>query len=158
MRKSLLALSCVALICCSACQRGADRERSPVAYEAALNTADLMHLVIEPSADVLWDSAGWVMTLEGEFSLTPQTEEEWLAAESAAGIIIESGDLLKIPQRSSEHASSWITYASNMAQEGKRAREAILSRDGDALFEAGATLYQSCVSCHNEYWPSTSSK
>ena len=111
-----------------------------------------MHLVLEPAADVLWDSAGWVMTLEGETSLVPTTEEEWLAAESAAGVIIASGDLLKIPHSSEERSEPWFTYSDQLSEQGRIAREAVLNRDGDALFEAGASLYQSCVQCHDDYW------
>ena len=92
------------------------------------------------------------MTLEEEYSLVPTTDEGWFAVESAAGVIIESGDLLKIPQRSTVGQASWFEYASDMSAQAIVAREAVIDRDGDALFEAGAALYQSCVRCHDEYW------
>lgn len=120
--------------------------------ESSLSSDELMHLVIEPAADVLWDSAGWIMTLEGETSLVPTTDEEWYAVESAAGTIIASGDLLKIPYPSEDRGGLWSDFADQLTQQGRVAQEAILNRDGDALFEAGATLYQSCVQCHNVYW------
>lgn len=111
-----------------------------------------MHLVIEPAADVLWDSAGWVMTLEGETSLVPTTDEGWYAVESAAGTIIASGDLLKIPYPPEDRGEPWSSFADHLSEQGRIAREAILKRDGDALFQAGADLYQSCLQCHNVYW------
>lgn len=140
------------LIGCTGCQR--QNNGSPtVEMEASLTSDELMHLVIEPAADVLWDSAGWVMTTEGEFSLVPSTDEEWLAAESAAGVIIVSGDLLKIPHPADEEREeSWFHYASRLTEQGQIAQQAVLERDGDALFQAGADLYQACVQCHDDYW------
>lgn len=120
--------------------------------ESSLSSDELMHLVIEPAADVLWDSAGWVMTLEGETSLVPTTDEEWYSTESAAGTIIASGDLLKIPYPSEDRGEPWSGFADQLSQQGRIALEAALNRDGDALFQAGATLYQSCVQCHDVYW------
>lgn len=133
------------------CQRQ-DALSPSVDLEASLTADELMHLVLEPAADVLWDSAGWVMTIEGETSLVPTTEEEWLVVENAAGVIIASGDLLKIPHASEERGEPWFTYSDQLSEQGRIAREAILNRDGDALFQAGASLYQSCVQCHNDYW------
>ena len=133
------------------CQQG-DAKNQSVEIEASLTTDELMHLVIEPAADVVWDSAGWVMTPEGEVSLVPTTDEEWLAVESAAGVIIASGDLLKIPHSSEERSELWLTYSDQMSEQGRIVREAVLNRDGDALFQAGASLYQSCVQCHDDYW------
>ena len=133
------------------CQRH-DASNQSVEFEASLTADELMHLVIEPAADVLWDSAGWVMTLEGETSLVPTTDEEWLVAESAAGVIIASGDLLRIPHPSEERGEAWSAYADQLSEQGRLAREAILNQDGDALFQAGASLYQSCVQCHDDYW------
>lgn len=133
------------------CQRQ-DALSPSVDFEASLTSDELMHLVLEPAADVLWDSAGWVMTIEGETSLVPTTEEEWLVVENAAGVIIASGDLLKIPHASEERSEPWFTYSDQLSEQGRIAREAILNRDGDALFQAGASLYQSCVQCHNDYW------
>lgn len=133
------------------CQRQ-DALGQSVDFEASLTADELMHLVIEPAADVLWDSAGWVLTVEGETSLVPTTDEEWLLVENAAGVIIASGDLLKIPHPSEERGQLWSTYSDQLTEQGRIAREAILNRDGDALFQAGASLYQSCVQCHDDYW------
>ncbi len=153
MKAPPLAIGAILLI--AGCQQ-TDTSRSSVEFDEFLTVDELMHLVIEPSADVLWDSAGVVMTLEGETWLTPTTEEGWLATESAAGVIIESSDLLKMPSRSLDRAESWYDYSSNMAEQAKLARDAAFNQDGDALFEAGASLYQSCLDCHNEYWITSS--
>ena len=133
------------------CQRQ-DALSQSIDFKASLTADELMHLVIEPAADVLWDSAGWVMTVEGETSLVPTTDDEWLVAESAAGVIIASGDLLKIPHPTEERDELWSTFADQLSDQGRIAQEAILNRDGDALFQAGASLYQSCVQCHDVYW------
>lgn len=152
MTRTRLFIACIALTITAGCGLD-DSSRSPeVAYDSALTTLELMHLVVEPAADVLWDSAGWIMTLEEEYSLVPTDDEGWFAAESAAGIIIESGNLLKLPERSAERAATWIDYSTEMSEQGKLAWQAVLDRDGEALFQVGASLYQSCVQCHDEYW------
>lgn len=142
----------MALLLCAGCSRDAPSTALDVSYDTALTTLELMHLVVEPSADVLWDSAGWIMTLEGEYSLVPTDDDGWFAVESAASVIIESGNLLKLPERSSDRAASWLEYSTNMSDQGRLARQAALDRDGDALFQVGASLYQSCVECHDVYW------
>ncbi len=137
---------------CAGCNRDAPSTALDVSYDTALTTLELMHLVVEPSADVLWDSAGWIMTLEGEYSLVPTDDDGWFAVESAASVIIESGNLLQLPERSSDRAASWLEYSTKMSEQGRLARQAALDRDGDALFQVGASLYQSCVECHDDYW------
>ena len=38
---------------------------------------DLMAYVLDPAAEVIWDSAGYVITEEGEFNLEPTDQEGW---------------------------------------------------------------------------------
>ena len=38
---------------------------------------DLMAYVLDPAAEVIWDSAGYIITEEGEFNLEPTDEEGW---------------------------------------------------------------------------------
>lgn len=133
------------------CQQDQNQQRTP-SFDASISVDELMHLVIEPSADVLWDSAGFIMTLEGEESLTPTDDEGWLAVESAAAVIVESGNLLKLSDRIPEDGNLWIDFSDQMTLVGHQALQATTDRDGDALFQAGADLYQSCLNCHDVYW------
>ena len=145
----LVAGSLLALVLLTGCATEDDKA-SPV-YRTELTVDELMHLVLEPSADVLWDSAGFVLTVEGETSLAPTTEEGWFAVESAAGVVAESGNLLLLPERALQR-SDWIRFTNEMVDAAQDARTAALELDDARLFQAGADLYQSCVKCHTKYW------
>lgn len=137
------------LFCLTGCESSNDNASTN--FRTDLTVDEIMHLVLEPSADVLWDSAGFVITVEGEESLAPTTEEGWFAVESAAGVVQESGNLLLIPARS-ENRADWIQFSNQMADVAAQARTAALNEDETSLFQAGADLYQTCVSCHSRYW------
>lgn len=137
------------LFCLTGCENSNDNVTTN--FRTDLTVDEIMHLVLEPSADVLWDSAGFVITVEGEESLAPTTEEGWFAVESAAGVVQESGNLLLIPVRS-ENRADWIQFTNQMVDVAAQARTAALNQDERSLFQAGADLYQTCVSCHTRYW------
>ena len=130
---------------------GTSNNATPSDFRTELSVDEIMHLVLEPSADLLWSSAGFVVTLAGEESLAPTTDEGWFAVESAAGIVQECGNLLLIPARS-ENREEWIQISNSMVDAAATARTAALNQDATLLFQAGADLYQTCVSCHTKYW------
>ncbi|MBS03181.1 MAG: hypothetical protein CMQ24_10810 [Gammaproteobacteria bacterium] len=111
----------------------------------------LMHYVLEPAAETIWDSAGSVITEDGEETLHPTTEEGWIAVEHAAAVISESGNLLMIPGRAPT-AGDWIEYSQGLVDTGKTVLAAAQARDHEALFETGGHLYNVCVACHQVYW------
>ncbi len=110
-----------------------------------------MRLVVEPAADLIWDSAGQIITLEGVEDLAPTTEEGWLQVAHAAAVVAESGNLLMTPGRARD-AAEWTEISRGMVRAGVQAREAAKAQDADALFAAGGHLYNVCVSCHQQYW------
>ena len=106
--------------------------------------------ILEPPADVIWDSAGTIITAEGSTELTPTTDEGWNAVIQAGASLAEAGNLLMIPGRSM--GADWDEYARGMSSAAELAIKAGLDRDGDALFDAGGRIYQVCRACHNQYW------
>ena len=123
----------------------------PPAFEAVHDMKDTMNLVLEPAADVIWDSAGQVITAEGVEDLAPTTEEEWLQVVHAAAVLAESGNLLMMPSRALDR-EDWVEISRGLTAAGQRAKAAALAEDADALFAAGGLLYNVCVSCHQQYW------
>ena len=105
--------------------------------------------MLEPAADVLWDSAGYVITEEGEQDLQPTTQEGWNEVRNAATVVAESGNLLMMPGYAV--AGDWMEYSQALVAAGITARDAAIAQDADALFEAGARLYNVCRACHNRY-------
>ena len=72
---------------------------------------DLMAHLLDPAAEAIWDSAGFVITEEGEFSLEPKNQEEWDKVLYGAKVISESAFLLSRPQIS-KNREDWIAVSS----------------------------------------------
>lgn len=111
---------------------------------------DLMAHLMTPASEKIWESTGFVITEEGEFSLEPTDQEGWDEVIFGAQVIIESSYLLTRPERSLGR-QDWIAFSNLLQPIGKRAFEAAENKDAELLFKVGADLYQACVACHNVY-------
>lgn len=112
---------------------------------------DLMAYVLDPAAEVIWDSAGYVITEEGEFNLEPTDEEGWNKVKYGAKVISESSFLLSLPDRAVDQ-TQWIALSTMLKGIGESAFKAAENQDSEELFKIGAELYQVCVACHQAYW------
>ncbi|MEX2327237.1 MAG: hypothetical protein WD558_05875, partial [Pseudomonadales bacterium] len=110
-----------------------------------------MALVLEPAADVIWDSAGFVSTQDGEVDLAPTTDEGWFAVQQAAAVVTETGNLLLMPGRAVD-SQDWAEISRGLVAAGERAMAAAEAQDAEALFNVGGALYNVCLSCHQLYW------
>lgn len=116
-------------------------------------TGDVMHLmqwVMEPAADRLWDSSGWIITEEGTQDLTPTDDETWLAMQYSATVVAESGNLLLMPGLAKDEGA-WRDISLGLVDAGLKAKAAAEAQDADAFFEAGGLIYRVCRSCHLIY-------
>ena len=120
-------------------------------FEPVHDVKETMRLVLDPAADVIWSSAGEIVTADGVEDLAPTTDEGWLRVAHAAAVVAESGNLLMTPDRALDQAD-WAEISRGMVRAGVRARDAAEARDAAALFAAGGHLYNVCVSCHQQYW------
>ena len=111
---------------------------------------DLMAHLLDPAAEAIWDSAGFVITEEGEFSLEPKNQEEWDKVLYGAKVISESAFLLSRPEIS-KNRKDWIAVSGLLKVVGDKAFEAAERQDVEELFKVGADLYQVCVACHQTY-------
>jgi len=134
----------VALASCAGQQQASGPQ-----YEAVTDIHHTMDLIIDPAADLIWSSAGSIITEAGERDLAPTTLEAWTRVEAAAAVITESGNLLMMPGRSA--GPDWNDYSSGLISTGKLAMAAAQQQDADALFDAGGRIYQVCLGCHNQY-------
>ena len=112
---------------------------------------DLMAYVLDPAAEAIWDSAGFVITEEGETNLAPTNQEGWDKVKHGAKVISESSYLLSMPERAVDQAQ-WVALSIALKGMGEKAFKAAENEDSEALFEIGAELYQICVACHQIYW------
>jgi hypothetical protein len=56
--------------------------------------------IIDPAADVLWDSVAYIATTKGIEDRQPRTDEEWKTVRNSAITLIEATNLLIMPGRS----------------------------------------------------------
>ena len=149
MHLTLRLLTIGLLFALASCARQQQTTSPP--YEVAIDIRHTMELIIDPAADMIWDSAGSVITAAGEQDLAPTTPEGWAKVEAAAAVLTESGNLLMIPGRSA--GPDWNEHASGLISTGKLAMAAAQQQDASALFDAGGRIYQVCLACHNQYLP-----
>ena len=111
----------------------------------------LMLSVIEPAAETYWDAVGWIIDSTGVHHFTPESDEEWERVEAAGWMLVESEHLLLVAGREGNAPvgdGSWRAMAASLGVVSMAAVEAAGARDPDAVFDAGAELYQACLACH----------
>lgn len=143
--KSVLLFSALVLTACT------DAPEPTPPYLPVGDVAFLMAHVVEPAADKIWDSSGFIVTAAGEENLAPTTEEEWLQVKHGASVVAEAGNLLMLPERS-HGREEWNAISRGLVEVGRQVIAAVDARDADALFDSGAALYGVCLSCHQVYW------
>ena len=110
----------------------------------------MMTHYLEPAADRIWGSAGFIITVEGEVDLQPSTDEGWFAVEHAATVVAEGGNLLMLEGYAAD-SGDWVEYAQGLSRAALKARAAAEQQNADALFAAGGEIYSVCKACHNRY-------
>ena len=130
---------------------GCASEQRELPFRPVANVSELMTTMIDPAADVVWNSVGTIITPEGEEHWEPETEEEWAAVLNGAVTLTESANLLMLGERAQDQ-DTWMRLSQGMADAGLLAWEAAESKDAEGMFSIGADVYNSCVQCHNLYW------
>ena len=125
-------------------------------FDTTISVKDLMANVVDPTADGVWESVGTIYTKEGTFEKAPQTDEEWLDVKSNAITLVEIGNLLMLPSRSGAN-DDWVKHAQALIAQSKIAIKAAEAHDKEALFNAGADIYDACVNCHKQFDPAITS-
>jgi hypothetical protein len=151
---------------------------APSPFILSASIQDIMHGVVDPSADYLWDSVGTEVTKQGETKHQPATDAEWDAVRNRAITLSEATNLLVMEgrrvvaegkevedahvdgiQKASEiqaaigkDRASWIAFAHALQNAGQEAVAAADARDADKLLQAGETLDAVCEACHLKYW------
>jgi hypothetical protein len=150
----LFALWLVAGLCLAACT---PPEPEPKAeFDLTLSVQELMAHVIDPAAQGVWSRAGWFIDASGESSLFPAIEAEWAAAENAAAMVVEGGNMLLLPSRvrvlAENDNGDWTKFAGVLSERALAVMAATEARDTQAMFDTGGELYQACVACHEKYY------
>jgi hypothetical protein len=139
---------------------------------------EIMEGIVDPNADVLWESVATNISAAGVQEKAPQTDEEWAAVQHSALMLAEAANLLKmrgreiarpgdanksgpdapeltppqIQDKVNRDWSLWITHANRLQETAVVAWRIANARDVNGIVDVGDTLDKACESCHLEYW------
>lgn len=167
---SLLVLLTLAVACGSGC--GAPESE----FRPTATIRDLMVSVIDPTADLVWQSVSTTITQTGTDERAPRTEEEWDEVRRHTIQLIEATNLLLVSGRQVARPSdksafpgielepaeiqslldrdraTWATLTHGLHDAGMTALKAIEAKDADGLLTAGEGIQEACENCHLKYW------
>ena len=138
---------------------------------------DIMHVLVETSADKIFDAVAIDVTAAGIREQKPETDEEWDELEHAALALAEAVNLIKMPDRPMARKGEmnvdpegpelppaeiaarvkrtrpqWNRYANELQDAAVQTLSFIQKKDVKGLFEFGGALDMACENCHLEYW------
>jgi hypothetical protein len=140
-----LALS-IALVLASGC----GDTHGPLPFKPVVETRLLMEAMVDPQADLIWQSVKTVVSEAGATEFRPQTDAEWAQVLHAAASVTEAGNLLMMAPRARD-TGNWMRAAQALVDSGSYVLRAAQAKNPDMLFEAGAVLYEACNACHRQY-------
>ena len=145
-------------------------------FQVTATIQDLMDAEVDPAADFLWASTGFVADKTGLHDKTPHTDAEWTAVRRNALILIEATNLLKMEGRKvAERAldkeekggvedpaeiqknieanrAAFIGFAGRLHDVGVDMLQAIEKRDVAGMDKAGEEMDAACEACHRTFW------
>ena len=150
-------LAVVLVTACSSPDESAESMVASENYDTTLNVQEIMNLVLEPASEILWDSGGWIMDASGTEELFPTTDDGWEYVRAQAAVVVESGNMLALPDRAEDN-DAWIIYSKGLSSAGLMAMEAAAAQNEEDFFQAGAQLYSVCTACHQAYDPEVNNR
>ena len=143
-----------------------------------VSVKELMHDMIDPASDYVFDAVGTVVSDKGTVETAPRTDADWDKVRAGAVTMAEGIYLLKIPRRfapvGDENNSVgpdapelspaqikakldadpvlWNAKIEALRNVGLEVLEIVKKKDVQALFDAGGDLDVACETCHLEYW------
>ncbi|MGE3841152.1 MAG: hypothetical protein AB7I50_06155 [Vicinamibacterales bacterium] len=157
-----------------------ERQPEPPAHTSQVpvgTVREVMHQIVEDSAQALFDSVAVVVSEAGTVERQPRTPEEWDALEHWALRLAEAPNLLKVPGRrvarpEEENTSAGPTelppiqiqakiaenpalFDSHVDELQKVALEAlghVKAKNVQGLFDVGSKIDEACENCHLEFW------
>ena len=118
--------------------------------KAVSTLEEVMHHMVIPNAEVVWESVGTIYTVGNVEEIQPRTAEQWLAVEQSATVLTEAGNLLMMEGRAKD-TGPWMERARALREAGASVHQAAKARDVAAVFERGGHLFDACQGCHFEY-------
>jgi len=165
----------VSLLFGTACQGQQAESRQPE-YAPTATIKDLMLSIVDPSADVVWESVATVVNASGTEERMPRTDEEWAEVRRGAIRLAEATNLLMMPGRQvarpgekseapgvelepeemealiNNDRETWNRLAKGLHEASIAVLQAIDAKDAQAVFDVGDQIERACENCHSTYW------
>ncbi|OLC51656.1 MAG: hypothetical protein AUH43_02210 [Acidobacteria bacterium 13_1_40CM_65_14] len=122
----------------------------PPPFKPVADVKQLMQGAIDPSADVIWEATGTIISKDGVLERRPKNQAEWDTVRNAAIMLTESGNLLMMSPRAKD-GDVWMKRSQEMIDTGVAAWKAAEAKNVDQLFTIGGDVYEACSHCHQEY-------
>ena len=160
----------------SSCQARQPEPQPQGQYEVTATVKDIMDSMVDPIADVLWESVATLVTDKGTEERLPKTDEDWLKVRRGAITLIEATNLLRMPGRKiarpgekSENPNvelepeemqalvdkdreTWNKMAHALHAAASEALRNIEAKNAQGLMDAGEQIDTACENCHLKYW------
>jgi hypothetical protein len=133
----------------TACTRQAPAPPPPP-YKATVPLAELMHHMMMPAANEIWNRFGVIITAKETIERSPKTEEDWVAMENGAVALTEIPNLLMTPPYAKDN-DEWMKAAVVMRDMGERVLKAVQSKDKAKVEEVAGEIDATCDVCHDKY-------
>jgi hypothetical protein len=173
-----LFLLTAAVFLVAACNSTPTTVQAPAGPQFRLTASikDIMDSIVDPSADVLWESVATIVSAKGTEERRPRTDEEWATVRRNAIRLLEATNLLVMegrhvakPGEKSENPgielepeqmeklinddrASFIKFAQGLHDATMPALKAIDDKNADGLLDAGELIDNACENCHLKYW------
>lgn len=155
---------------------GSQAPSSQPEYRPTATVKDIMTSIIDPSADGVWAAVKTTIDASGTHEQVPETDEEWAAVRRHTITLMEASNLLLVPGRRiappgttvenpkfenppelveakmNEDKESWMRMSHDLQTAAVNTLKAVDARNAQAVFDAGAVIYQACEKCHNRFW------
>jgi len=156
---------------------GCSRKEPPATdLKTSATIKDIMDSMVDPSADVLFESVVEIADENGITEKAPQTDEEWKQVRRHSVVLLEAPNLLVMegrrvaqPHERSENPQielqpediqklidadrpSFIGRARKLQEAAEAALKAIERKDKTGLFHAIESIDRACENCHLRYW------
>jgi hypothetical protein len=153
-----------------------NRTPPPPSLQPEATVKDIMDSMVDPSADVLWESVATIVSAKGTEERQPRTDDDWKNVHRHAVILVEATNLLKMDGRHVAKAKeksenpgielepeqmeqlikddrqAFIKFAQGLHDAALPALRATEERDPKGLLDAGEAIDTACENCHLKYW------
>jgi hypothetical protein len=124
----------------------------PPPFKPVVDVKQLMQGIVDPSADVVWDSVATIITKDGIEDRRPHTQEEWDHVRNGAMMLTEAGNLLMMAPRAKD-GGDWMKMSQDLVDKAAVAMRAAEGKNVEGLYRIGGPIDETCENCHKKYWP-----